>query len=726
MSVMKRTEGLSVVNNTTQPAGARDAAYQLLFDKSPVAMLLYDKETLRLIAANDSAVNLYGYTREELLDMTAPDLDAKESAGALQGFSSGGDRSEGRANWKHRRKDGSTIDVQTVAVALPFGDRLTRLVVVEDVTERKAAEQQALQAQDLLNALLDNSPDNIYFKDVHSRFIKMSSSVSNKFGLRDPSEAVGKSDFDFFSEESARDFYLAEQQVMKSGQPLVNVEEKEVHSDGRETWASTTAMPLRDRRGQIVGTFGITRDITALKQAQDELVRERDLLHTLMDNIPDLIYFKTADGRFTRINKAQASVLGLSDPADAVGKSDFDFFTAEFANFAHDDEQRIVSTGLPLLSKTELLRTKNGSTRWMLATKVPIKDGEGRVAGLVGISKDITERKEAEEKLNRGLAEFLNVVSVVSEGDLTKRGEEGDDTLGRIARSINKMLDSFDRMLKQVKQLGLMVSSSAMQILSASEQMSEGAQRQANEITITSASVEEMAASMNQVSVNTETTSRAANLALDRAQQGGTAVQDTSDAILRIDSAVGQTAEKMRLLKESSSEITEILSLIDEIASQTNLLSLNAAIEAAHAGDAGLGFSVVAEEIRKLADRCAQATRGIRKIVQSIQTETAEALAAMKACTGEVKDTRLLSDQAQQMLLDIASAVKESAVLIGDISAASEEQAKVSTAMATTMNTISDIAVETSAGAHQTSQVVQGLVSISDQLNEAIGKFRVS
>jgi len=98
----------------------------------------------------------------------------------------------------------------------------------------------------------------------------------------------------------------------------------------------------------------------------------------------------------------------------------------------------------------------------------------------------------------------------------------------------------------------------------------------------------------------------------------------------------------------------------------------------------------------------------------------------MKACTGEVKDTRLLSDQAQQMLLDISSAVKESAVLIGDISAASEEQAKVSTAMATTMNTISDIAVETSAGAHQTSQVVQGLVSISDQLNEAIGKFRVS
>src|SRR6185295_18550673 len=154
------------------------------------------------------------------------------------------------------------------------------------------------------------------------------------------------------------------------------------------------------------------------------------------------------------------------------------------------------------------------------------------------------ERREAEDSLQRNLSDFLATVSQVSEGDLTRRGNEVSDTLGEVIQSVNKMLDNFSSMLTQVKQIGLSVSSSATEILAAAEQIAVGSQRQADEITNTSSAVEEMAASMNQVSRNAEASADAARRALEMAGHGDKSVRDTSEAMSRIDSAVQQTAEK--------------------------------------------------------------------------------------------------------------------------------------------------------------------------------------
>jgi twitching motility protein PilJ len=193
----------------------------------------------------------------------------------------------------------------------------------------------------------------------------------------------------------------------------------------------------------------------------------------------------------------------------------------------------------------------------------------------------------------------------------------------------------------------------------------------------------------------------------------------------RIDSAVQQTAEKMRLLGVRSTEISEILDLINDIAAQTNLLALNAAIEAAHAGEAGLGFSVVAEEIRKLAERSGRATKDIGNLIKSIQKETLEALAAMENGMKEVEGGSTLAGKASRALNDISIAVRESSELIEEISAASDEQAKVTRNLAGAMQTISTITLETTAGAHETAQTIQGMVSLSEQLNKAISQFKV-
>jgi len=297
--------------------------------------------------------------------------------------------------------------------------------------------------------------------------------------------------------------------------------------------------------------------------------------------------------------------------------------------------------------------------------------------------------------------------------------------LGDLTGSINKMLDNFSSMLTRVKQIGLSVTSSATEILAASEQIAAGSQRQADEITNTSSAVEEMAASMSQVSRNAEASAEAARRALDMAEHGDRSVRDTSEAMVRIDSAVQRTAEKMKLLAKRSSEISEIIDLINDVAAQTNLLSLNAAIEAAHAGEAGLGFSVVAEEIRKLAERSARATRDVGSLIKAIQNETSEALEAMENGMREVRDGSVLANQARQSLQEISGVVRQSAELIEEISAASEEQARVTRNLAGAMQTVSSITLETSAGAHETAQTIQGMVTLTEELNRGISEFRV-
>jgi methyl-accepting chemotaxis protein len=386
-----------------------------------------------------------------------------------------------------------------------------------------------------------------------------------------------------------------------------------------------------------------------------------------------------------------------------------------------------------LLAATEQVRAGNLDARVRITTRDELeKVAEGfnemmdRLAEMVGHEKANNEQLlETEQAMQRSLTEFLSIVSSVSEGDLTKRGGETDDTLGSVVQSVNKMLDHFSKMLTEVKQIGLSVSSSATEILAAAEQIAVGSQRQADEITNTSSAVEEMAASMNQVSRNAEASADAARRALEMAEHGDKSVRDTSEAMSRIDSAVQQTSEKMRLLGIRSSEISEIIDLINDIAAQTNLLALNAAIEAAHAGEAGLGFSVVADEIRKLAERSARATRDVGNLIKSIQTETSEALTAMEVGMKEVRGGSYLATQASNALQDISEAVRQSSELIEEISAASEEQARVTSNVAGAMQTISSITLETSAGAHETAQTIEGMVGLADRLNRSISQFKV-
>jgi twitching motility protein PilJ len=255
--------------------------------------------------------------------------------------------------------------------------------------------------------------------------------------------------------------------------------------------------------------------------------------------------------------------------------------------------------------------------------------------------------------------------------------------------------------------------------------MAAGAGRQEEEITNTSSSVEEMASSMAHVSTRAESWAEAAKRALGVAQLGDSAVRNTSEAINRIDDAVRETAQQLEMLARRSTTIAEIMVLIDDIAKQTNLLAVNAAIQAAHAGEAGLGFSVVAEEIRKLAERSARATKDVDVILRAVDREAIAALTAMAKGTEVVSEGINLAERASASLEDISDSVSKFTILMQEIAASSEEQAVAARNMANAMRTISTIAMETSTGAQQTAAIVESTAHLSQKLNSAISQFKI-
>src|SRR5436305_503714 len=334
--------------------------------------------------------------------------------------------------------------------------------------------------------------------------------------------------------------------------------------------------------------------------------------------------------------------------------------------------------------------------------------------------------QEAQESLQKSVTEFLTIVSQIARGDLTLRGRVTSDALGNVVDSVNYMLDNFMKVLERVRKAAIDVQSSANEILIASEEMSSGAIQQDQEITNTSSAVEQLTVSMKQVSNNAEASAEAARRALDAAEQGNRAVHDTLEGMQRIRSSVQATAKRIKALGDRSLEISEIVNVINDITEQTNLLALNAAIEAARAGEAGRGFAVVADEVRKLAEHSRNATKDIAALIKAIQAETNDAVVVMEEGTREVEIGAKLADQAGKALEAISTVVRQSAELVQEISLASNQQVRGTEGVADAMQIISNITRQTSQSARQTARTVEQLVHMSEQLNEALSQFRIS
>ena len=253
----------------------------------------------------------------------------------------------------------------------------------------------------ILRVLMDTLPDRIYFKDLESRIVRNNAAHARSLGAESPEMCVGRTDFDFFSREHAEIARRDELHIIRSGEPMIAKTERLTMRDGRHGWASTTKLPWRDAEGRIIGTFGVTRDVTAAKEAEDRLLEERNLLRTIVDHLPSRLYVKDVAARYVLNSKAHLAMLGVATQAEALGRTTVDFFPGARGEQAMADDLQVLSGGPALLNQEKSNFGPEGNVHWSLVTKVPLRDREGHISGLVGISHDIKRRKRAEEALQR-------------------------------------------------------------------------------------------------------------------------------------------------------------------------------------------------------------------------------------------------------------------------------------------------------------------------------------
>ena len=253
-------------------------------------------------------------------------------------------------------------------------------------------------AASLLKAVIDQLPERVYAKDMHGRFLMANDAVARDHGLERSEDIVGRTDFDLFPADVAQGHFDAEQAMLASGEPMIDVEEERFDRTGAPKLFLTSKSPMRDESGAIVGLVGVKRDITARKRIEQDLQAERTLFRSMIDQLPDYLFVKDLQGRFVVANRAVADDLGRKS-GDLIGKTDFDFHREEIATKFCRDDQRVMTTGEASIGVEEFVATVSGVRKWLSTSKLPLRDDSNEVVGVVGVCRDITERKEADARL---------------------------------------------------------------------------------------------------------------------------------------------------------------------------------------------------------------------------------------------------------------------------------------------------------------------------------------
>ncbi len=339
--------------------------------------------------------------------------------------------------------------------------------------------------------------------------------------------------------------------------------------------------------------------------------------------------------------------------------------------------------------------------------------------------RDLDATANKNEQNQMAILRLLDEIADLADGDLTASATVTEDFTGAIADSINYAIDQMRSLVSAINETAVQVSSAAQETQATAMHLAEASEHQAQEIAGASAAINEMAVSIDQVSANASESSAVAERSVAIANKGAEVVQATINGMDNIREQIQETSKRIKRLGESSQEIGDIISLITDIADQTNILSLNAAIQASMAGDAGRGFAVVADEVQRLADRSAAATKQIEALVKTIQNDTNEAVISMETTTSEVVRGARLAQAAGVALEEIENVSKNLAELIQNISNAARQQASSAGHISNTMNVIQEITSQTSAGTTATAKSIGNLAEMANKLRESVAGFKL-
>jgi len=312
------------------------------------------------------------------------------------------------------------------------------------------------------------------------------------------------------------------------------------------------------------------------------------------------------------------------------------------------------------------------------------------------------------------------------EGDLTKRVPvTGKDELGELAQNFNLFIEKLQRLIARVGEVTDRVASASAQLSATADEMAKGADTQTQRMAQSASAVEEMTMTASEVARNSLEAADIANETNQTAQSGYAVVNETVAGMRQLSDAVGQSATIITALGKSSDQIGEIVRVIEDIADQTNLLALNAAIEAARAGEQGRGFAVVADEVRKLAERTTKATKEIGDMIRQIQKDTKSAVSSMEEGTGKVTSGVELANKTGEALTRIQEMVKNTASMIQQIAGAAEEQSTATRQIASDLETVAQVSRDSSSGSSESAKASHELSMMATELQSIVGNFRV-
>ncbi len=283
-------------------------------------------------------------------------------------------------------------------------------------------------------------PDHIYFKDTEGRFLAVSQALAEAFSLTNPEKLIGKTDFDFFEASLARQKLDDERNVIRTGQGFVGKEERSRSGSGKVSWVVTSKLPLFGDNNEIIGTFGISRDITETKIARETLETHHRLLETLIDLLPCRVFIKDNEGRIRLVNTAYRQAMGMKDMAEIEGRRLGDLINDRRADHIAADDKMVLEQGLSILNREEYDASPLSLNRWILLSKVPLRDANGQVQGIVGMAADITIQKDAETRALDAQRE-LEAKNRQMEADLTVARELQTELMASSVQSVRDELN---------------------------------------------------------------------------------------------------------------------------------------------------------------------------------------------------------------------------------------------------------------------------------------------
>ena len=435
-----------------------------------------------------------------------------------------------------------------------------------------------------------------------------------------------------------------------------------------------------ETRSQAGGVLGNLQGLVAAREAQTAIVADSEPLRKALEALQDKL--------------SGASGLG-------------------FASLL----MLVIPAGLVILSAAGLVAVQLRASR----QRQTLAEQQRRSA-----EQDQQEAKRVNDANQAAILRLMNELQTVAEGDLTQEATVTEDITGAIADSVNYTVEELRSLVGSVQSTATRVAQTTTQVEATSTELLATSTEQLREIRETGQSVLDMASRINEVSSQAQQSATVARQSLQAAESGLTAVQDAIGGMNAIRDQIQETSKRIKRLGESSQEIGEITELIADITEQTNVLALNAAIQAASAGEAGRGFSVVAEEVQRLAERSGDATRQIAALVKAIQTDTQDAVAAMERSTQGVVEGARLSDNAGTALSEIDRVSRQLAELIERISASTSKEADQANEVAGNIQHIFAVTEQTGEGTRTTATQVRELARMADELRQSVARFKIA